>query len=327
MKSDELNVHFDAIDGLRSVASIGIIMMHVNANTDYIISGWLYNQLIPSFTDFTYLFMVISAFGMCCGYFDKIIGNSISMIHFYKSRYRKMTPFFSCMVLIDVLLNPSISSAWEAFSNITLLFGFLPNSMSVVGVGWFLGLVFIFYLIFPFFCTLLSRKTTAWAAFFLSIIYHLACTQYFDVGRRNILYSGCFFMAGGLIYLYRDFLSTVCHRTVFLAVLGLTVTYFVTNRATIVCLALSSFLLIYTITYKDGILTGAVAHFFSGISMEIYLCHMVVFRALEKLGIPYLLGIGWIAYAGTTLLVISGSSFLAVCFQFASRRVRRRCDL
>lgn len=327
MKKDGMNERFDAIDGLRSIAAIGIIMMHVNANADYTISGWLYNQLIPSFTDFTYLFMVISAFGMCCGYFDKITGNTISMIQFYKSRYRKIVPFFSCLVLLDVFLNPSISSVWEAFANITLLFGFLPNSMSVIGVGWFLGLVFIFYLIFPFFCTLLSRKTTAWAAFFLSVIYHAACAQYFDVGRRNILYSGCFFMAGGLIYLYRDFLSKLCHKIVFLVVLGLTAAYFGTNRATIVSLALSSFLLIYAISYKGGILTGTVAHFFGGVSMEIYLCHMVVFRALEKLGIPHLLGKGWLSYAGTTILVISGSSFLAVCFRFVLGKVRRRHDL
>lgn len=49
--------HYGAIDGLRTIACIGIVMMHVKANTDYNISGFIFNKLIPSFTDFVFLFM------------------------------------------------------------------------------------------------------------------------------------------------------------------------------------------------------------------------------------------------------------------------------
>ena len=42
--------HYDAIDGLRTIACIGILMMHVRANTAYEISGFIYDRLITSFT-------------------------------------------------------------------------------------------------------------------------------------------------------------------------------------------------------------------------------------------------------------------------------------
>lgn len=65
--------HYKSIDGLRTIAAVGIVMMHMRANNNYEIGGYVYNKIIPSFTNFVFLFMVISAFGMCCGYYEKNI--------------------------------------------------------------------------------------------------------------------------------------------------------------------------------------------------------------------------------------------------------------
>ncbi len=46
--------HYDAINGLRTIACIGILMMHVRANTAYEISGFIYGRLITSFTNFAF---------------------------------------------------------------------------------------------------------------------------------------------------------------------------------------------------------------------------------------------------------------------------------
>lgn len=46
--------HYGAIDGLRTIACIGIVMMHMAANNDYRISGVIYETVIPSFTDFVF---------------------------------------------------------------------------------------------------------------------------------------------------------------------------------------------------------------------------------------------------------------------------------
>ena len=85
---------YESLDGLRMIASFGIVMMHVKANSVYRIDGWLYKTCITSFTNFVFLFMVVSSFGMCCGYYEKIINNRISITDFYANRFEKILPFF-----------------------------------------------------------------------------------------------------------------------------------------------------------------------------------------------------------------------------------------
>lgn len=94
------NRRYDGIDGLRTIACGGIVMMHMATNNSYDISGFVYNKLIGSFTNFVFLFMVISAFGMCCGYLDRVLNNQISLEDFYIKRYRKILPFF-CIAGFD----------------------------------------------------------------------------------------------------------------------------------------------------------------------------------------------------------------------------------
>lgn len=55
---------YNALDGLRTIAALGIILIHIKANSDYPVDGFLYNKVISSMTDFVYLFMTISAFSM-----------------------------------------------------------------------------------------------------------------------------------------------------------------------------------------------------------------------------------------------------------------------
>ena len=59
---------YPSIDALRALAAIGIIMMHMlsKSNNQYDISGYIAVRVIPWFTQLVYLFMIISAFGMCC---------------------------------------------------------------------------------------------------------------------------------------------------------------------------------------------------------------------------------------------------------------------
>lgn len=138
------------------IGAFGIVMMHMRANNNYEISGYVYDTIIPSFTDFVFLFKTVSAFGMCCGYYEKILGNQISFCKFYGKRFKRIFPFFATLVLLDIIVSPSVASLYEGFADLTLLFDFFPNAknISVIGMGWFLGLVFVFYLIFPFFCVL-----------------------------------------------------------------------------------------------------------------------------------------------------------------------------
>ncbi|MBU5480111.1 acyltransferase family protein [Blautia sp. MSJ-19] len=308
--------HYGAIDGLRMIAAFGIVMMHMSTNNNYEIEGFVYNRIIPSFTNFVYLFMVVSAFGMCCGYYQKVLNNQISWSDFYGKRFKKILPFFGLLVLIDVVMSHSLGSLCEGFADLTLVFGFLPaDSISVIGVGWFLGLVFVFYLIFPFFCVLIENKRRAWMAFGVSLIYNFVCICYFDVGRKNILYSACFFLAGGLIYLYRNQIARFNSWIMLGAAWISIVLYYVIGGYSVMNLLVSAMLLMYAITKTGGLLDNRVTKFFSGISMEIYLSHMFIFRVIEKLGIHTVLGNGWLQYIVTVVVVIAGASVFAIVMQ------------
>lgn len=86
--------NYASLDGLRAYAAIGIVMMHVQANIAVKPSvNVLTEKVIPWFTDFTLLFMVISAFSMCCGYYDKVKNGEITPAKFYAKRYHRTWPF------------------------------------------------------------------------------------------------------------------------------------------------------------------------------------------------------------------------------------------
>ena len=55
---------YEGIDGLKAYAIIGIAIMHVLANGEYGLQGFVFEQLIPSFPDLVLLFLVIS--GLVC---------------------------------------------------------------------------------------------------------------------------------------------------------------------------------------------------------------------------------------------------------------------
>ncbi len=151
--------YYSALDGLRTIAAMGLVCLHVKANTQYAIKGFVFETIVPFLTNFVYLFMMISAFGMCVGYYKKITMGIISPVEFYEKRYKKVLPCFALLVILDVILSPSREALIEAFANLTLFFGLLPNAnISVIGVGWFLGVVFVFYMLFPFFCFLIKTK-------------------------------------------------------------------------------------------------------------------------------------------------------------------------
>ena len=52
---------------VRVIAIAGIVLMHVLANGNYDLSGFLFEKVIGTAGNFTILFMMVSAFGMCCG--------------------------------------------------------------------------------------------------------------------------------------------------------------------------------------------------------------------------------------------------------------------
>ena len=141
--------HYNSIDGLRALSCLGIIIMHIQANTDYNLAGtFIFDKFIPSLTTLVYLFLMISGFGMCAGYLDKFQSGVIDLEAFYRKRYQKVLPFFWTLLFVALLIEHNLSTVYEISVEALLLHGLLPNNaVSVIGVCWTLGVIFLFYLL------------------------------------------------------------------------------------------------------------------------------------------------------------------------------------
>ena len=259
---------YEGIDGLKAYAIIGIALMHVLANGEYEIGGFVFEQLIPSFTNLVFLFMMVSGFGMCCGYYQKIVDQKISVEDFYKKRYIKIWPYFALLCALDIVISPSKESFFEVFANLTLCQGLLPNAkISVIGVSWTLAVIFVFYMLFPFFCFLIGNKKRAWCVAVATLAFNYVCGLYFfDANhipgftpRTNIVYDAIYFIAGGLIFLYRKELADFASKHKVIAgtiLLIAAVAYFALGSSTITMLFFCVAAMVYTLGCRTGGGTG-----------------------------------------------------------------------
>ncbi len=326
--------NYDSLNGIRAYAAIAILAMHVLENSEYIGIANMFASKVNLLKWLVYLFMIISGFSLCCGYYEKILHQSISIVEFYKKRYKKILPFFALLVLMDCLADFSLNSVIEGIADITLVFALLPNaSISVLGVGWFLGIVFLFYMLFPFYCFLMRNKKSAWLTFAVCVFYNLSEQLYFFDRNHvvegyqrhtNFLFCAMFFCVGGLIYLYRNELIAYVRKRKYgylLFILLMTIASFYvwpqisSMMEPFACLVVFSLWVIYAISVESVALNNKCVTFISGISLEIYLCHMFVYRALEKMHGLYILGRGYTAYALTVFVTLLGSICVSLLYQ------------
>ena len=254
---------YEGIDGLKAYAILGIALMHVLSNGKYELGGFVFERLIPSFTNLVFLFMLVSGFGMCCGYYQKIIDRKISVEDFYKKRYIKIWPYFALLCALDFVISPSKESLFEVFANLTLCQGLLPNAnISVIGVSWTLAVIFVFYMLFPFFCFLIGNKKRVWGVAVAALVFNWLCANYFKAERTNIVYDAIYFTAGGLIFLYRKELADFASKHKVIAGVILMVAadaYFVLGGSTLTILFFCVAALVYSLGCKVGVLVNPVA--------------------------------------------------------------------
>ena len=139
------------------------------------------------------------------------------------------------------------------------------------------------------------------------------------------MYDAIYFIAGGLVFLYRKELSEFAskHKAVAGAILlAATVAYFALGGSTITLLFFCVAALVYTLgCNRGGVLVNPVAKFLGGISFEIYLCHMVIYRVLEKVNFVQLFGNGLLAYIFTAVAVICGSVVFSICAKWFINKI------
>ena len=135
--------------------------------------------------------------------------------------------------------------------------------------------------------------------------------------RTNILYCAMFFFAGGLIYLYREDLAGLLKncKWIFFTVCALVILCFYgVDQSVYTMLILFSLMLVCGIGIDRE--TNWFVKFISSISMEIYLCHMAIFRVIEKAKLLHLYSSDVLSYLTAAVLTIVG----AVLFASAAKR-------
>ncbi len=320
---DKVKERYDNLDGLRAISCICIIAMHIKANANYSLHPIL-ADIVDSWTYLVTLFLMISGFGMFCGYYEKFKSGQIDLNSFYTKRYKKLLPFFITLILIDVVMDRSLSHMIEGITETTLVFGLLPNNNpEVIGVSWTLGVIFLFYMLFPFVTYLCWTKKRAWITFCICIVLSVFCSLYYFTekfvieefpARHNILYCAPWIVGGGIAYLNREVIKDFVHRYrwIWLIVcLCLTVGWYLIPIDDMTVLMLKNLILylawlMYAISVESKILSNNVMKYLSGISLELYLAQMVVFRVVEKMKCLYLFGYGWISFVSVWIAVVTG---------------------
>lgn len=303
---------YPSLDGLRAFAALGIILVHTRENGGYLLPAVQLTAAVYCLVDVVFLFMAISAFGLCCGYYEQFHCGTMDFNAFYKKRFWRILPFFALVNGLDLLVHPSLDAVYEVFANLTLCFGLFPNSIEVIGVGWFLGVVFAFYFLFPFFCVLIRTKRRAWISFGVALAMNTVGIRHFGLDRHNIVYCMCYFLAGGLVYLYREELTGSKRVPVIAALIASLLCYCFRQTTLTRLMVTSSLLALAVLCPEASLLSNGFTHFFSGISMEVYLSHMIFYRVLERAHLLYLGGnglIGWLLAAG--LITIGTAAFSA----------------
>lgn len=346
---------YGALDGLRVLACIGIVLMHVMVNNSVKPSANFFITNVVSFTgNFVLLFMMVSAYSLSCGYYNRFRDGNISMNDFYRKRYVRILPFFSLLVIIDIiqtffsenfsLTNSMLAASCEAYADLTLVFGLLPDAkITVIGVGWFLGIIFLFYMLYPFFTFLIYNKKRAWTTLFLSVILYFIVEVYFVPTKgvvfnsKNILYCAPYFIAGGLIFLYRRdiamwssrrYMRIQNHKWLLLLVVGYTIIFFAYPSYRIHLfsnLLLYALWLLYAVAESSSsqgysFLNNKFMAFLSNISMEIYLCHMMFFRVVEKAHLERHINNDDWNYWLTCLLALIGAVAFSLAWKWAEKK-------
>ena len=180
-------------------------------------------------------------------------------------------------------------------------------------------------------------------SFIVSMVITFMCQGYFMtekfvaenfVMRHSFLYCLPYFLIGGLLFLYKDEISQAVIRFKGISlciVVALTVGYYISpNVVHSTDIVVIKTLLLYTgwmciaLGSENILLSNRFTRYISGISMEMYLSHMVAFRFIEKMGMANKIENPIFGYLTTYIILVL---LLVVCLTIYRKVTNKLAEL
>ena len=160
--------HLDAIESLRGVAALMVLLYHLAELVKMPLPGSL-GFISTHFGLGVPLFYTLSGFVLAYGYADRLEGRA-QIRRFYIRRLFRIAPLFYAMLALWVLASWLVwnrtFSFQTLFLNMSFLFGLVPGQHeSIVWAGWSIGIEMLFYLVFPVIAVLVPNLRAALAGF------------------------------------------------------------------------------------------------------------------------------------------------------------------
>ena len=336
------------IDALKGLAIIGITVAHSGAN---LIDGWV-GRLSCLGPTTVVIFLIFSGM-LTMMSLDKHFGKEHitykSLLNWYKARLIRLLPLFYIALTLS-LLTGSWSQYWlgedkpvtlmNVLAHVFLVHGFFPHYVnSLMGLEWYVGVLFIFILISP----LLYRFINTWwkaimlllVVFFANPLIESYMFNHMPIMEDSIVYVGYIYSTGpfpnftffafGIVmfFLYKK-LSTVklddkkrtviSYSLLFLSLALIVIQYLYVILGEPLSMN-ESYALIYSLIIisqmvrPSPIIDNAFFRLFGKYSYGIYLFQYIVFNMYDRV-VPYKGPGSWTIKFLVGLMVLLGVSVL-----------------
>lgn len=186
----------------------------------------------------------------------------------------------------------------------------------------------------------MKSKKRAWVSLAVSLWVVFVCDRYFFSeyfvaesfsSRHNFLYCLPLFIAGGLVYLYRNEILKGCEKigtvSLLICIVASGLWYLKPTGMKMISyigsLLMFSLWLSYAVGSNSKFLSSKPMKYLSSISMEMYLAQMVIFRVVEKSHLLYLFGNtgvgGWISFIFAFALTVWGLIVSIECYKIVAK--------